>query len=557
MAVSSTNKIKDNTAEDPAALQNQRVAKILVVDDRPENLLAFEALLEPLGSPIVCVNSGAQALKSLLEDEFAVILLDVQMPVMDGFETASLIKERQRTKDVPIIFVTAIDIDPKYVSKAYHIGAVDYLTKPIVPEILRTKIRIFLDIFTKEEAARQQSNREKENQQKIFATEQKSLENFLRARHEDELAASSAELRQYMAALDCTHDLIALFDQETLACVYSNQGAYKTLGYTRDEMSSLLLTDIMPGFHASIKTAQRLETEYKTKDDLGFPVEVTLQIVNQPGMRRRWATIARDITERRIVESRLAEGYARERRIADVLQKSMLLTPPDAAFPGLSIGRMYEAASDEASLGGDFYDVLSLEGGKIALIIGDVTGKGLAAAARTAEVKYALRAYLKETGKPATALARLNEAICLTPPAETGGVESFVCVGAAIYDPVTQKITFSTAGIEPPAVIRAHQDPEVITTTGLPLGVLPNNDYEEYVADFCAQDIVLMVTDGITEARNAEDMFGFDRMIQCVEQNANTPDIQEIGRLLLSTAKEFAGGKLHDDACILIARCCT
>ena len=108
-------------------------AKLLLVDDRPENLLALEAILEPLGPELVRAGSGEEALRHLLQDEFAAILLDVQMPGLDGFQTAELIKERERTRTVPILFLTAISKDAEHVFRGYDVGAVDYLMKPFDP----------------------------------------------------------------------------------------------------------------------------------------------------------------------------------------------------------------------------------------------------------------------------------------------------------------------------------------------------------------------------------------------------------------------------------------
>lgn len=122
---------------------------ILLVDDRPENLLALAVTLERLGENLVAASSGKEALKRLLEDEFAVILMDVQMPEMDGFETAALIRERDRSRHTPIIFITAISKTDTQVFKGYSVGAVDYIFKPIVPEILRSKVGVFADLFRK------------------------------------------------------------------------------------------------------------------------------------------------------------------------------------------------------------------------------------------------------------------------------------------------------------------------------------------------------------------------------------------------------------------------
>src|SRR6476620_4614976 len=129
---------------------------ILLVDDRPEKLLALEAVLEDLGQNIVRAYSGRDALRCLLSQEFAVILLDVNMPGMDGFETASLIRQRPSTHDVPIIFVTAYG-DETHIAQGYSLGAVDYIHTPVVPEVLRSKVGVFVELFKKTQQVQRQA----------------------------------------------------------------------------------------------------------------------------------------------------------------------------------------------------------------------------------------------------------------------------------------------------------------------------------------------------------------------------------------------------------------
>jgi PAS domain S-box-containing protein len=131
-------------------------AKVLIVDDLPANLLALEAILAPLGHDVVRARSGEEALRRLLDEEFAVILLDVQMPGMDGFETARLVKARPCTRDVPIIFVTAISREREHVFRGYERGAVDYITKPFEAEILRSKVEVFVELWRRGERIHQQ-----------------------------------------------------------------------------------------------------------------------------------------------------------------------------------------------------------------------------------------------------------------------------------------------------------------------------------------------------------------------------------------------------------------
>ncbi|WP_328885441.1 response regulator [Streptomyces sp. NBC_00316] len=124
-------------------------ASILIVDDMEENLVALEAVLGSLDQELVRAHSGEEALKAMLRQEFAVVLLDVLMPGMDGFETAANIKRLDQTKDVPIILVTGNEADTDYLYRGYALGAADFLTKPFDPWLLRTKVNVFLDLYRK------------------------------------------------------------------------------------------------------------------------------------------------------------------------------------------------------------------------------------------------------------------------------------------------------------------------------------------------------------------------------------------------------------------------
>jgi CheY-like chemotaxis protein len=126
---------------------SRRPAKILMVDDRAENLLALEAILQGLGHELLTARSGEEALKVLLTEDVAVILLDVQMPGMDGFETAAHIKQREKTRDIPILFLTAIDGEAHQAFRGYAAGAVDYLSKPFDPWVLKAKVGVFVELY--------------------------------------------------------------------------------------------------------------------------------------------------------------------------------------------------------------------------------------------------------------------------------------------------------------------------------------------------------------------------------------------------------------------------
>ncbi|MBW4617030.1 MAG: response regulator [Desmonostoc vinosum HA7617-LM4] len=179
-------------------MQMESKVNILLVDDRIENLLALEAILEKLGENLVRATSGEEALRCLLHQDFAVILLDVQMPGIDGFETASLVRNRGRSRHTPIIFLTAFSTSDQMLFKAYALGAVDYLLKPIDPNILTSKVTAFVELFKKTEAVKQQA---------------------------DQLVAVNAELRQseerFRSLSTCSP--VGIFETDTEGrCNYSN-----------------------------------------------------------------------------------------------------------------------------------------------------------------------------------------------------------------------------------------------------------------------------------------------------------------------------------------------
>jgi PAS domain S-box-containing protein len=151
-------------------------ASILLVDDRRENLLALEATLDPLGHRLVSVTSGTAALKELLLGDFACILLDVQMPEIDGFALAELIKQRERSAHIPILFVTAISTEERHVFEGYSAGAVDYIFKPVDPGILRSKVGVFVELWDKNRQLREQSDQLLE--QELTALERASEERY-------------------------------------------------------------------------------------------------------------------------------------------------------------------------------------------------------------------------------------------------------------------------------------------------------------------------------------------------------------------------------------------
>jgi len=180
---------------------NERV-NVLLVDDRPENLLALEAILEPLGQDLIRANSGPEALKRVLEIDLSVILLDVQMPGMNGFEVAEIIKSRERSRTIPIIFLSAISKEDAYVFKGYSMGAVDYVFKPFNPDVLRSKVAVFVDLFLKQREIQRQGDLLRESQKRELELEHRTSLLETEARSAAKLSQMNDELHRRQIALE-------------------------------------------------------------------------------------------------------------------------------------------------------------------------------------------------------------------------------------------------------------------------------------------------------------------------------------------------------------------
>jgi PAS domain S-box-containing protein len=256
-------------------------AAILLVDDRDENLLALEAVLEPLGHLLVRANSGVAALRELLLHDFACILLDVDMPGIDGFETARLIKQRGRSENVPIVFVTALSPDDQQVFEAYSVGAVDYIFKPIDPDILRSKVGVFVDLWDKN-----------------------------RRLHEQELLAlERASETRYGQLADAMPQIVWRADVDGNA-TYFNQRWFELTGMSPAEAtsapwSSVVHVEDREEIAAKLGSGEQFEQElrFRTADgSYRWHLLRTAAIRDEGGRVESWVGTATDIDDRKRAE---------------------------------------------------------------------------------------------------------------------------------------------------------------------------------------------------------------------------------------------------------------
>jgi sigma-B regulation protein RsbU (phosphoserine phosphatase) len=272
-----------------------------------------------------------------------------------------------------------------------------------------------------------------------------------------------------------------------------------------------------------------------------------------------------DITARKAEEMENSHEQIQDKKIALALQRPMLFQPKEDAFSGLTVHTAYAVASDEALVGGDFWDTFAFNTEHVALVLGDVMGHGLQSAIFTAELRYTMRAYVREHVEPARILHHMNQYLCQSNRLFQEGInaegsDAPVCIAIAIIVRATGAGMLATAGMEPPLLVRAGGETELSAAGGLPLGVLENAEYEQIDFQLEVGDTLLLSTDGVTEARAPStkacqgpeflDSAGLARL--AVAGNRGT--LKLMADTILGGAREFAGGTLRDDASLVMMR---
>lgn len=524
----------------PTGEPGRASAGVLVVDDRPENLYALEAVIEPLGAVVTTARSGEEALRTLLHQDFALILLDVQMPGLDGFTTATMIKQHPRTASIPIIFLTAFDDHFDQALQGYTSGAVDYLVKPFDPWVLRSKVQVFLDLHRKTSLLEQQAAQ-------------------LRA-HVEQLRSSRAALAdaQRIAQLG-GWSLDVAADRVT-----GSEQLHRIFGWPLDDPlppGATLFNQLRLSGHdaRSLRAvADRLSVEGQVVRPDGEVRDVVVNVErpddDDPARPHLVGTV-QDVTERRAAQRALSEAsrqLEQERELVRLLQEPMA---PGAlpAIGGLDVAACYRPAGSGLA-GGDWYDVIPLPGdgaragpaggNEVLLVIGDVAGHGVPAASAMSQLRTALRAIALHRAAPAEVVADLQRYLSTSLPG------AFATLLVVALDPVTGCCHVASAGHPPPLVLEGGRARVEWMPVGPPLGAGTNKPYEEVELELAPGATLVLYTDGLVERRGEPLDDGLARLAGFVEQPAAD------GWALVEqvSGSMCADGEPGDDVALLVVR---
>jgi CheY-like chemotaxis protein/serine phosphatase RsbU (regulator of sigma subunit)/anti-sigma regulatory factor (Ser/Thr protein kinase) len=558
-------------------------AGILIVDDNAESLRALEALLEPLGARIVTAESGAEATRLLESEQVAVILLDVQMPIMDGFETAAAVRRRKRTRSIPIIFLTGTSDTPEHVFRGYEAGAVDYIVKPFDPVILRSKVAVFVDLFEKnQEIARQGRllRQQEQDQLELEAAEQ-------RHRRSRFLASVSAALdrrldvkgRARQLAKTCIPELgdfalVQLVEPDgvveiaALATRGDADDEFQALVGTRRDASAFgawvfgaprarLFDSVTPATWRQLGLGNEgvaLFRELGLRSVIAAPLvfgrrAVGLLVVGAAGGRLGYGEdeleIVTDIARKAAMAVENSRLFEAERERSKALQLS-LLGRPEVTSTSVATAMRYLAGSADLEVGGDWYDLVEREDGSILAAVGDVVGHGVQAATAMGKLRSAAGALGLVVGGVPELLGLLDQF------AEKIEEARFGTVAAVLFDPLTGDLRYSLAGHPPPLVVGPDGRAAYLEGgNGFPLCIEGDGagGRPEGRATLDEDATLVLYTDGLIERRDAVIDSGLARLLGAVSERHR----QQPERLCDEIVDELAGGS-SDDVVFLALR---
>jgi serine phosphatase RsbU (regulator of sigma subunit)/CheY-like chemotaxis protein len=480
-------------------------ASVLDVDDKPENLVAMRAVLDPLGYRVLTATSGEEALRHLLTEDVALILLDVRMPGMSGLETASHIKERDRTSDIPIVFLTAFDDDGALVAEGFSTGAVDWLTKPVEPSLLQAKVRVLVDLHLRSQALRVERKELAERLEATYAAEARNLRKLADAA----LAINSTQ---------ALGDMLRII-KESAAGVTGARSAEAVLRGSEGTSTAPALERLVwrAGGTPIRMSAKQVEAAFASYGALDVPYGhpamegwLAVPLLGRTGERLGIIQVADkldgDFTESdevmllqlaqlAAVAIENAERYAIEHSVANDLQQ-VLLPASLPSVPGLTIASHYRPGGRGTQVGGDWFDVVRRADGRVTLTIGDVMGRGARAAAVMGQLRTALHAYALHELPPSVAMRSVDMLL------QDVNATSIATALYAVLDPASGELEVVSAGHLPPAVVDREGDVRfLMPDPHTPLGVEPAAVYTSTFETLPPGSTLLLFTDGLIEDR--------------------------------------------------------
>jgi CheY-like chemotaxis protein/serine phosphatase RsbU (regulator of sigma subunit) len=549
---------------------------LLLVDDRPANLRALEAALDPLGFRLISVSSGEKALKRLLREEVSVILLDVQMPGMDGMETARRIKEREVTADIPIIFMSAISTQEGHILEGFTTGAVDYVTKPFDPALLRAKVQVFVDLAQKNDLLRRQSDVLSRRLEERYEVET----HHLRKLAEAALAINSTlSLEEMLRVInDSAREIIGAHEAETVITARPDLGspersrsysdkyaAWAAEGGHRDV--STVFSSVLGDAAVVRMTKREIERSLLNRGLIGIPPGhpflegwLAVPLVSREdetlGLIQVADKVNGDFTsDDEVVLLQLAqlaavaignaERYAQEHLIAETLQRAML----PSALPtveGLILAARYVAGGGGTQVGGDWYDTMVMDDGRLMMAVGDVVGRGPRAAAVMGQLRTAMRAYALQQ-LPATVLMRSLD--LLLQDVSGSAIATAACL---VFDPSRSEVEVVLAGHPPPLLV--GPDGRVDYLRGdphTPMGVREAPVYLSTSTTVRPGSTLLVFTDGLVESRTRPVGEGLDFLATLLRDSDPSLDVEELCDLCLT---RMLTANHDDDVALLVAR---
>lgn len=535
--------------------ERKRPVNILMVDDEPAKLLTYEIILEPLGEQLIRAHSANEALEQLLRNEIAVILVDVCMPEIDGYELAAMIRRHPRFQRVAIILVSAIFVEERDRLKGYVSGAMDYVSVPIVPEILRAKVSVYADLYRKTQAL-ESINRE---------LEQRVAERTAMIEQSTELLRAS-EQRFRLLVENVPDYSIVMLDPEGMIKSW-NTGTERLYGYRSEEVIGRSFINFFQSEDQRSGRAARLFEEARAKGHVRFEAwrvrkngsrfyaDVAITALrDEQGKLLGFSKVLHDLTERKRVETELrrvnTQLEARQKEIEEELQLAarvqQSLTPRNLTWGGIAVEAFYAPVR---TIGGDFGLVMP-RADELSLMVCDVSGHGISSALVANRIYTEAVALIEQgLGLPAT-LRHLNRFVMKN----LGSANFYFTMAAVRLARSGNKLEFSGAGHPPAIMVQRDQCPRLLESQSTVLGLLEDAVNGNATTELLTQagDRVVIYTDGFTECFNSRDeMLGIKGFAAIVGESSkfSLPDMRQE---IIDRVAAWRGGPPADDLSLVI-----